>query len=44
MSGIKVTYTKGNIELFENVTMSEFIYNIPEWDLDADSFAKIEVI
>jgi hypothetical protein len=31
-------------EDFEGVSLSEFIYRAPEWDIDFDMISKIEVV
>lgn len=44
MAAIKVTLKSGTVLNFEDVTMANFIYCAPEWDLDFDSMIKIEVV
>lgn len=45
---IKVTFKFGDgkqlTEEFAGLSLSEFIYQAPEWDIDFDMITKIEVI
>jgi len=45
---VKITFKFGNgrelTEEFAGVSLSEFIYNAPDWDINFDMVSKIEVI
>jgi hypothetical protein len=45
---VQVTFKFGDgkqlTEEFSGISLSEFIYQAPEWDIDFDTISKIEVV